>query len=364
MRRKRVLFLLIVCLVIIAASNSLAGRVWYYQEVITSDGPVGNGTEATAIGMRSGGVWPVVAYQYSTAAMLPGTWIESPGGFSGEIIDGATGSNGDILFADNFGSIKMLTGDGYVNASYGGMSNHKPSAAFNNNSEAAVLHNGENNDELCLTMQSGDSWYTTAVEDNGNPINSDYYALAFDSYNQAFAVFEEGSSFRTATKGVMTGNEWVVSDIVNGVHISGALDMTLSSNDVPYVAYVDNGHLKACSYDVHSGSWMFSSLDYIGSDNFCMATDGEGGVGLAYVTDNDMLKFIFNDGSGWRLGEELTAADYHTQVGLAFDDEDNPVISYGNGGDVWIAYDPVVVPEPATLGLLLIGGIMAGRKRG
>jgi hypothetical protein len=76
-----------------------------------------------------------------------------------------------------------------------------------------------------------------------------------------------------------------------------------------------------------------------------------------------VLSFAYTDGSGGFGLERLTEANWDRTVGLAFDFEGNPVISYDNYGELWIAYDPVVVPEPATITMLLIGGCLALRRR-
>ena len=51
-------------------------------------------------------------------------------------------------------------------------------------------------------------------------------------------------------------------------------------------------------------------------------------------------------------------------VGLAFDYKDQPVIAYaGADSKVWIAYDPVEIPEPLTLALLSVGMVALLRRR-
>jgi hypothetical protein len=64
------------------------------------------------------------------------------------------------------------------------------------------------------------------------------------------------------------------------------------------------------------------------------------------------------------------------RVGLDFDANDWPVISflanssggYGSTADIWIAYDPIVVPEPSAVMLAAVGFLgmcyAARRKRG
>jgi hypothetical protein len=59
----------------------------------------------------------------------------------------------------------------------------------------------------------------------------------------------------------------------------------------------------------------------------------------------------------------LVALAWHGWVGLDFDAENYPVISFlastsggwGSTADIWIAYDPIVVPEPSAVVLAAAG---------
>jgi hypothetical protein len=50
-------------------------------------------------------------------------------------------------------------------------------------------------------------------------------------------------------------------------------------------------------------------------------------------------------------------------VGLAFDYENNPVISFTDqAGNLAIAYDPVEIPEPVTMAIFALGFALIRRK--
>ncbi|MFA5291619.1 MAG: PEP-CTERM sorting domain-containing protein [Phycisphaerae bacterium] len=366
---KKTIILATLCILIICG-NSFAGRVWFYNEITPPQGspfiPAGN----TAIGMRSDNTWPVVGYAGpadGAAAMLPGVWMPTTFNFAGQYLDGATAPDGTVAFADNAGQVVMLGKTGWSSGSYNGSAMYRSSIAFNNNSAPAVLSRSVGTGELTLSMKSGSAWYGSTIQEySGGPgFQSEAFAVGFDSYNQVNVAFRDGSMLRYATKGVLTGNQWVLNSPEDAPEIggSGQIDMALTNNDVPYVLYSDMNFLKYSIYDRQSDSWTMGILDALTGGlpggNFCVAADNNGGIGVAYVTQfagQNMLSFAYNDGSGWMLPERLIQADINKMVGLAFDYENNPVISYvGMDGKMRIAYDPVEIPEPATMAILALG---------
>jgi hypothetical protein len=148
------------------------------------------------------------------------------------------------------------------------------------------------------------------------------------------------------------------------------------------------GGLVASDFNVMTGQWTsqtLCSMPFV-DEQPAIAADGLGGVGAAWVQANPAnpstvaLEYAYNNGaSGWVLHTVTTsvfntaASTYENvmpslDVGLAFDANNFPVISFEAGkGQIWLAYDPVTVPEPSTLALLGIGAVSllayAWRKR-
>jgi hypothetical protein len=377
--KKSILY--VVLIVFLTCGSAFAGRTWFYNEVTDSQGnPIGQGD--TVIGMRSGNAWPVVAYSdgssdSGTACMLPGAWAKGPVSFinSGRVLDGATAPDSTVGFVSNTGQVIMLNKTGWSSSFCSSevlpSSPYKNSIAFNNNSVPGVLYR-DTDSSLKLAMRSGGAWYSSTVQESvGPPVQTNVYALDFDSYNQANAAFWNNGRLCYATKGVLTGNQWVFNSIENAPVIGNAMqfDMALAADDVPYVLYSDSSLLKYAVYDRHSDSWMTGILDALENSqfgNFCVTADSVGGIGVAYVANfagMPMLSYAYNNGSDWTWLDRLVEARPDYTVGLAFDYENNPVISFvGMDGRMQIAYDPQEIPEPATLAVLALGFALIRRR--
>lgn len=379
---KRTVFLLTLILAFLLMFESAsAGREWNYQRVETPWGePLGHGN--TAIGMRSDHTWPVVATNENTAAMIPGGWISTSEGLMEGRIDAATSHDGQrMIFAGSDGQIKMFGPSGWSN-SFVPAGPFSPatrnSVAYTQQDNAAILYQDWNTGDLTLSVQQAGQWNTSSLGQY-----AEGYALAYDSYNQVNVAFSEGGMLRYGTKGVLTNNNWHFSEPISQPFMAGeVLDLELTGNDIPYIAYSDGMMLNYATYDRIHGQWQNGIIDMLDAPfgNVCMTGDLQGGIGIAYVTEAygmPRLGYAYTNGNGlWDT--DLLPVDIFDEfgipidtlnispvngIGLAFDRDNNPVISFSNGDETWIAYDPLVVPEPATCFLLLCGGAVVLRSR-
>ena len=364
----KVLFISIIS--ILCLSNvATAGRVWVKTPIEIDGEPIYS--EHCALAMRSGNTWPVVSYgdyESYTAAMTPVGWMPGPGtGYINYGISAASSASGTAGFAYDNGSVVMLSPGGWSTSYYGGYTNEtRPSIAFNNNGTPAVLHNtGGYGNDLTLALFNGYGWYQDVLNDNGYTFNSDAFALEYDSYNQANVAFRDGGWLMFAMKGALTQNQWEF-DVVDSEFWGGAVDMAMGSGDVPWITYSNDDYLYYATYDRQQQEWVNGILGQLGYGEGCfsMAADSTGGIGVAYIGAGDMLTFAYTDGSGWSYDIGIAEADSYRDVGLAFDADDNPVICYSDyEGGLSLAYDPQVVPEPATMMLLAIGAVISSRWR-
>jgi len=190
-------------------------------------------------------------------------------------------------------------------------------------------------------------------------------------------------------------NGWASTPVTSGTMYGG--DLAIDTIGRPFVAYstaVSSGWGVAASYfDIMSGQWRSSTFTNPSMTSPVMPTiaaDGIGGVGVAWmatVSGSNSLMYAYKNGvKDWAIhtvtsfsvssGTSTNALLSQQRVGLDFDANDWPVISflanssggYGSTADIWIAYDPIVVPEPSAVVLAAAGfaGMCyaARRKRG
>jgi hypothetical protein len=195
------------------------------------------------------------------------------------------------------------------------------------------------------------------------------------------------SNLRYYQKIAMAG-VWGFTDLKQAVgvpYLADSVDLAMDSVGRPHIVGMSGSALIATDFDVATGLWKTQTLaNNMASSPFAfgatVASDSRGRVGAAWVepsslgSANGSLMYAYKDGSKDWVTQ--TVATYITLprtteqfpiksvqgVGLAFDAENLPVISFtGADNKIWVAYDPLSpiasVPEPCTLLILASGGI-------
>jgi len=371
--KRSVKCLMFVLVVSILCSPAIAGRVWYYSEISSEGADLGG---SSALAMSNGNIWPTVATNGGVAMMTPAGWVKGSVGYMDGSINAATAADGTVGFVDTHGKVAMLTKSGWSSSYVGGDVAGSTSIAFDGNSRAAVLHSGYDYEgpDLILSVQTSFGWQSsTVVDSQGTPVMSAGASIAFDSYNQSVIAFDSGTGLRFGTKGPLNGHQWSLTDSGSESPYTGnsKLDLALSANDIPFVAYADGSMLSYATYDRQTDSIISSNVDTLstdqfGEDCFAIGSDSEGGIGIAYVASYEganVLSYAHNAGDGWEI-DRLRDAIATESIGLAYDEEGNPVISYIDvaSGSLMLAYDPIVTPEPASIALFGLGALAVARR--
>lgn len=217
-------------------------------------------------------------------------------------------------------------------------------------------------------------------------------SIAMSPFGSIGVLTSSNSQLSYFEKSPLTG--WSAETIRSGTIFGG--DLAIDTIGRPFVAYstaVSGGWGVAASYfDTMSGQWRSSTFNVPGMSSPVtptIAADGIGGIGVAWmstVSGSNSLMYAYKNGvKDWAIhtvtsflvssGTSSNTLLPQQRVGLDFDAQDWPVISFlannssfGSTADIWIAYDPIVVPEPSAVVLAAAGfaGMCyaARRKRG
>jgi hypothetical protein len=358
-------------------SAAVAGDTWTITPILIDGQPV-LGSQTCALAMRSDRTWPVVSYSMSvaggtedrTAALTPVGWQAGPTTAGGNI-GAATSNNGTAAFTYGNGAVLMLGQTGW-STSYNSYGSIRPSIAFQNNNNPAVLCTGGAagaSGFLTLALFNGSGWSQEFVANTQYPrfMPTDY-GLAFDSYNQANVAFVRGGQLMYGLKGALTQNQWGISAVDNVHPDAPNIDVAIGAGDIPWIAYRQSNYLRYATYNVQQQGWVSGLIGQTagpGAINFfSMASDGRGGIGIAYVGINNMLSFAYNDGSGFWTNDGIAQTSNSRSVALEFDAHNDPVICYTDvSGGLSLAYGPIIVPEPASSVIIALGAALIASKR-
>ena len=156
-----------------------------------------------------------------------------------------------------------------------------------------------------------------------------------------------------------------------GLEEADNLSLAFGPNDETGIAAVDDGELSVASFDPVAGGWVSELLDTgLQSARVNLVYNSLGQPALSYVAEDGLLHYRINEGSGW-LDYILADTDpllnveamTGTEASLAFDYDDVPVIAYYGQDGIMLAYDPIIVPEPASVLLLIVGSFVLRRTK-
>jgi hypothetical protein len=335
---KHVIAALILCLTLAltppARASGGVGVSWNFHDL------TGVAAGNSALAMRGGEAWPVVftdsggsvrAYSLFPATGTTSHWVEigSFGGGPATNLNAATSPDGRVAAAWNSGF-----GIGQVSGLPSGWTPLPPdtrAVAFDDNGNLITATNGS----VSVGGYAGPTGIRSIAT---SPLGDVGVAAGSTTYSQ----YSPWIGWRTFNFGTP----------INAV--------TIDSVGRPHVA----SSSAIFDFNPITGQWS-QGLSVTTSNGIVLASSDDGSAGAAWSNAGTLFYAHKPDGGAWSVNTVATGVfnSSHT-IGLAFDYNDLPVISYGGSSGMRVAYDPIVLPEPASVSLLALGvGTLMLRRR-
>lgn len=385
MKVKALVFCLAVCVVVVEAASASDGTLsWAYQATgfaTQTSTPI-----QTSLAIRDGKTWPVIfsadasnfvnaysLYPVLNTTITPSSYwhrigagvLYAPSGNS--VLSAATSSDGRVAAVVRAFNSSSTTGACVVGSSSTGFGSGTDGVlAIDFNASGSLVKGTANT--IPTTFSPG-SLVDIAVAPSG----------------EVGAIDSKGYYYQ---KLGATGNWGKVGYNTDNPSNNCLADLSMDTLGRPHIVSTAFGNsVVAYDFDTIAGQWKPQLLGTSTTNIFTatVAADSQGGVGAAWVqfgTSGATLMYAHKKGiEDWAISP-VTSSVYNSltssydivhenpqRVGLAFDANDFPVISFvGGTGGIYLAYDPPVpTPEPSSIVLLTIAGLFlltpAGRAR-
>lgn len=382
------LFGLLFCLIVIALSVSTATATDNLVMSWNIQATGFRGTQQTAVAMRDGGVWPVIFSQSQNTIQAYSLYpVTNPEMRSNWFLIGTN------LLPNTKGVLSAETSpDGSVGAVVR-MTGSSSSSAIVGNSVSGF--SGVMTGVQAIDFDKNGKLITGTLNTIPTNLGVPRMPLIDISVSKLGDIGVIDAGFNYYQNSHWMG-KWGVTDLktVNPnskYPYPESLDLGIDSFGRPHVIGLMPGQnsqyeLVAYDFDTTAGQWKTQSLSssiLSGLSSATLATDSLGGVGIAWVQANpnctaQLMYSYKSNNDEWTSSvvansvtlpnSSLTRLINPSQkVGLTYDNNDLPVISFLADSQVFLAYDPLVsVPEPSTLILLAMSGItmlLVYRKR-
>lgn len=348
-----------------------SGISWTIQDTGISDGSSSYGT---VLGMRDGKAWPVIFTNYGNAyTLFPiGNSSSTPYKQIGSYLfgNGSSSSYGLRASTSLNGQIVVTRRDFSSTSSYPNGTITSTTAGFNSLAMNVVTAAFDKNGNLITVTRGSSSQSISSIGlISSSIISSNIIDIAVSPFN-AIGVISSGS-FTEYTPWY----GWLPSSSLS--NLGSSSDLTYDTKGRPHVVTMggvsSNGYsVLAHDFDTISGKWVTTTLGtaYSNSSNTALSivSNDQGTVGTAFVDYAGNLVYAYKEDGSTTWSKSLITSGLSSylgqQVGIEYDYAGLPVISYTNSsGYISLAYDPIVIPEPATFSLLAIAATVTLLRR-
>ena len=322
-----------------ASGNGTTSTYWHIQNT----GFAAN--EASAVAMRDGGAWPVIFEGRGNVYSLFSTEGPNPGSNWHQI--------GSGLYYGSF-TLQVATSK----------QGHIAVLGLGTSSPAGVVRNPDGN------WSSLPAWTTDiAFDSEGNLLTINDYESA-TGFNppegitsigrMAVSPFDDiwllagGGQFYEYNHLLNAWHTQTIGDIfANDIQL---MDMAYDSLGRPFLLTQDPNDttIRCVYYDIRSASWitevvMYSPNRYF-TDSLVLAANDSGVIGTAFVSNNNLYYAYKDNNEDWATDLVDTGVDEVRQVGITYDYEGLPLISYSKNDTLHLAYDPIITITPGLPG--------------
>jgi hypothetical protein len=225
----------------------------------------------------------------------------------------------------------------------------------------------------------GDAWNSEEVTVNTSPLYASQLSMGVDSLDRIGLATSNGSGVQFSMKDPASG-AWATYQAPQGYYdvlqgLSGVQNISLAfgPNDQTAMLISQYDRLTYAWFDVRTGAWAAETAVTGMASRFSeLVFDNTGVPAFAFLGQsygNPNVYYSRRVGFGWQHVTLPAQANPNGGVSLAFDYENLPVIAfqsysgwYGGTPGLTLAYDPIEVPEPASLGLLALAALFLRRR--
>lgn len=323
-----------------ASGNGASSIFWEIQNT----GFAGN--EGTVVAMRNDGAWPVILDEYGSAYSLFATEGPNPGSNWHQI-------GSDLYVSNSYLNVTTSPDGRFAVLGYGWLSPVGVISGVNGGWESvpwgttAIAFDNAGN--LLASRRDG-----TTTGFSLPPSVEETYNIAVSKYGD-ISIMAGNHEFYELNHLLGTWQYQNLSHVMSADYIC-SLHIYDSFGRPHFLRHKENGTIEGVHFDTRSASWVVSPImnasqdTYLFSENMGLANNDDGVVGTAFVV-NEMLYYAHKDeNADWAVNLVDTDVDDVDQVGIAYDFEGLPVISYSKDGLIHLAYDPVMVTSLGILG--------------